>query len=72
MPLDLDNGLPGFLVHFGTCDDNKISMLCHVDTCAAMNTGNLLFHQWIITTYPDVIAEYVQFDGRIGLNTLRN
>ena len=27
-----------------------------------MNTGNLLLHQWIVTTYPVWVAEYTQFD----------
>ena len=26
-----------------------------------MNTGNLLLHQWIITTYPACFEEYTQF-----------
>ncbi len=34
---------------------NKIDFSCHMETCAAMNTANLLLHQWIITTYPDIV-----------------
>ena len=58
MPLDLDNGLPGIAIRF----TNDIFFLNHVDTCAAMNTGNLLVHQWIISNHPSIVAEYCQFD----------
>ena len=27
-----------------------------------MNTGSLTLHQWIITTYPAIVASYEQFD----------
>jgi hypothetical protein len=62
MPLDLDNGLPGILVRLGTTDTNEIGIHTHIDTCAAMSTGNLLVHQWFITTYPQCVAEYIQYD----------
>jgi hypothetical protein len=62
MPLDLDNGLPGILVRLGTTNTNEISIHTHINTCAAMSTGNLLVHQWFITTYPQCVAEYIQYD----------
>ena len=34
----------------------------HVDTCVTMNTGNLNVHQWLITQYPHIVAEYLQYD----------
>ena len=62
MPLDLDNGLPGILMRVGLAQDNDTCFLCHVDSCAAMNTGNLLLHQYIITKHPHTVAEYIQYD----------
>lgn len=62
MPLDLDNGLPAADVRFGSNDDNEVNFCCHIDSCAAMNAGNLRVHQWIITTYPDIVEEYIQYD----------
>ena len=41
MPLDVDNGLPGIEMRFGKTDDTKVTFICHIDTCAAMSTGNL-------------------------------
>ncbi len=71
MPLDLDNGLPGILVRFGSTDEEEISFTCLVDTCAAMNTGNLKVHQWIMTQYPSLVAEYVQYDDENPFEPLK-
>ena len=62
MPLDVDNGLPGIELWFGTSTKNEISFICHMDTCAAMNTGNLTVHKWLMSKYPHLVAEYIQFD----------
>ena len=64
MPLDLDNGLPGILLRLGITAASEICFLCHVDSCAAMNTGNLLLHQYIITQHPSIVAEYIQYDDK--------
>ena len=45
MPLSLDNGLPAAVFSFGTNTANEIDFSCHMDTCAAMNTANILLHQ---------------------------
>ena len=62
MPLDLDNGLPAIEVRFGSNTNDETCFLCHVDSCAAMNTGNLLMHEWIMTTYPGIVCSYEKFD----------
>ena len=62
MPLSLDNDLPSALFRFGTSDDNEVPFPCHLDSCAAMNTGSLVLHQWIITNYPAIVQSYEQFD----------
>ena len=62
MPLDVDNGLPGIEMRFGRTDDTEVTFICHVDTCAAMSTGNLQVHEWIMTTYPEIVAEYIQYN----------
>ena len=61
--LDLDNGLPGIVLRFGkTNNDDTISFLAHVDTCATMNTGNVLLHKYIMTKHPSLVAEFIQYD----------
>jgi len=62
MPLDVDNGLPGIELWFGTESSSEVSFICHMDTCAAMNTGNLLVHQWLMSKFPHIVAEYIQYD----------
>ena len=62
MPLVLDNCLPAVILQFGNDDDNEIPFTCHLDSCAAINTANLLLHQWTITTYPSIVISYEQFD----------
>ena len=62
MPLDLDNGLPAIEVRFGSNSNDETCFLCHVDSCAAMNTGNLLMHEWIMTTNPGIVCSYEKFD----------
>ena len=62
MPLDVDNVLPGIEIWFGTDPANEISFIHHMDTCAAMNTGNLLVHKWLMTQNPELVAEYIQFN----------
>ena len=62
MPLPLDNALPATVFRFGTDSSNEIPFSCHLDSCAAMNTGNLRLHQWIITKYPHIVEKYEQYD----------
>ena len=62
MPRYVDNRLPGIEMRLGTTDDTEVTFICHVDTCAAMSTGNLQLHKWIMTTYPEIVAEYIQYD----------
>ena len=63
IPIDKDNSLPGIPLKIGqTSYSISPNFLAHIDTCASMNTGNILLHQWIVTTYPACVAEYTQFD----------
>ena len=62
MPLEVDNGLPGINLWFVTQADHEVDFICHMDTCTAMNKGNLLAHKWVMTRHPQLVAEYIQFD----------
>jgi hypothetical protein len=33
-----------------------------MDTCGALNTGYLLFHLWLMSERPDLVAEFISFD----------
>ena len=64
MPLDVDNGFPGIEVCFGISSENEFGYMCHIDTCAAMNTGDLLVHQWLMTIHPHFVTEFIHYDDR--------
>jgi len=62
MPLDLDNGLPAIEMKFGMTDIDELCFLCHVDSCAAINIGNLRVHEYIMTEHPEIVRSYEQFE----------
>lgn len=59
--LEVDNILPTIDIQFGTTDDNEVTFLCHLDSCADMNTANLLLHQWMITHHPGIVVLYEEY-----------
>ena len=62
IPLNVDNGLPGIELWFGTDLIHEIGIIFHMDTCVAINTSNLMVHKWLVTQNPELVAEYIQFD----------
>ena len=62
MPQDVDNGLPGVEMWFGRNKFSEVGMLCHLDSCAVINTENLHVHKSLITTYLHLVIEYIQYD----------
>ena len=62
MPLSLYDKLPAAVLHFGLSNEEEISFAYHLNSFTAMNTGSLILHQWIITTYPEIVDSYEQYD----------
>ena len=62
MLLDVDNELSGIELWFGTEGSKGVICLGHMNAWATINTSNLVFHQWLITTHPHLVAQYIQFD----------
>ena len=62
IPLAVNNKLPAIAIRFGSNNDDEVQFLCHIDSCAGMNTGNLLLHQWIITNHPDIVESYEEYN----------
>ena len=53
MPLTVNNKLQSINICFGSSDNHsEISFASHIDSCAAMDVGNIRIHQWVITTHP--------------------
>ena len=63
MSLDITNGLPIIYIIFGTSDTNESTFGTHVGSYAGTNVGRLKPLQRIITTNPDTVESYIQFDG---------
>ena len=70
MPLDVDNGIPVIELWFGRNEDSKVGLMCHLDSCATMNIGNLRVYQWLITAYHHLVAEYIQYNDATLLQSL--
>jgi hypothetical protein len=62
MPIAIDNGLPHITFDLGAASALAPSLCGLMDTCGALNTGYLLFHLWLKSERPDLVAEYVSFD----------
>ena len=60
MPIPINNSLPSVCLHLGSVEDdeNKIRML--LNTGAAMNSGNLTYHLWIMSQCPEMVGEFIQ------------
>ena len=66
MPLDIYSGLLFILIQVGKGNSAEyyletIKFLSHVENFAAMNTGNMILHQYIITKYTYLIVKYVKY-----------
>ena len=62
MPISLCNGLPHLAFDLGSDDVADPSLCGLMDTCAALNTSYLLFHLWLKSERPDLVAEFASFD----------
>ena len=64
IPIDIDNGLPVISMRFGNTDEGELNFKVSIDSCAGLNIGNLKVHQWVATTYPHIVKDWVEFDDR--------
>ena len=71
MPLDINNGLLAIHMIFCTSDTNEATFYTLVDSCAGMNVVNIQLRQCIITTNPDIVESYIQFDDENPFDPIR-
>jgi hypothetical protein len=63
MPLRVDNGLPHITLHLGTpTDDESIGLCALFDSGAALSSGYLPYHLWVMRECPDLVASFERFD----------
>lgn len=70
MPIKVNNDLPAAVFRFGASDKEETALTFNLDTCAGMNTGNLLVHQWIATSQPDLVLDYKECTDPEGFQHL--
>ena len=62
IPIAIDsNGLPHIGFDPGALS-SLVELCCLLDKCSALNTGYLLFHLWLKSKRPDLVAEFISFD----------
>ena len=63
MPLTINNKLPSINIRFRSSKNHsEISFASHIDSCAAMDVGNIRIHQWVITTHPYTFSCYIKYN----------
>ena len=60
MPIRVDNGLPHLRLDLGLSNDATLSVL--FDSGAALSSGYLPYHLWIMRENPDIVASFERFD----------
>ena len=60
MPIRVDNGLPHLRLNLGLSSDATLSVL--FDSGAALSSGYLPYHLWIMRENPDIVASFERFD----------
>ena len=73
MPINIDNGLPAVATRFGVSDEKEMNFNVHLDSCIGLHIGNLNVHKQVITTYPYIVKNYIEFDDNdkfepLGIN----
>ena len=63
MPITIHNGLPCIILTLGPLNDaSSVTLAVLWDSCAALNSGNLQFHCWIMHQYPHLVSEFIMFN----------
>lgn len=70
MPLAVHNGLPACQLELGWKRD-ECGILALVDTGAAVNVGNLFYHQFLMSQIPEAVESYEEFDGSNPFDPLK-
>jgi hypothetical protein len=62
MPIAIDNSLPCATFALASDFTHDLSLCGLMDTCGALNTGYLLFHHWVMSECPVLVAKYLAFN----------
>jgi hypothetical protein len=71
MPIAINNGIPHISFDLGQDASLDLSLVILMDTCGALNTGYLLFHLWLKSERPNIVAEFISFDDANPFETIK-
>ena len=71
MPISIDDSLPSVNIHVGLLEDDENKMIMLVDTGAALNSGNLTYHLWVMSKCPEMVGEFVQCGGKSDYDVVK-
>ena len=57
MPISINNSLPSVTLYLVLLEDEENTMRMLVDNGAAMNSGNLAYHLWIMSECPKMVGD---------------
>ena len=70
MPIPINNSLPSVCLHLGSVEDEENKMYMLLDTDAAMNSGNLTYHLWVMSQCPEMVGEFIQCGDGTGYDVV--
>ena len=71
MSIPINNSLPSVCLHLGSIEDEENIIRMILDTGAAMNSGNLVYHLWVMYQCPEMVGEFIQYGDRTGYDVLQ-
>ena len=61
MPISINNAPPSIELDLGSIR-GCTSLQVLFDSCAALNSGNLQFHLWLVQEHPHLVIELIMID----------
>ena len=71
MPIPINKSLPSVCLHLGSVEDEENKMRMLLDTRAAINSGNLTYHHWVMSQCPEMVGEFIQCGDGTGYNVFQ-
>ena len=70
MPISIHNYLPSVNLHSDNPEDDENRIRILVDIEATMNTGSLEYYQWVMSQFPEMVEEYIQYGKDTAYNVV--
>lgn len=71
MPIVINNSLPSINLHLGMVKDDKNHIRMIIDTGVAINTVKVFYCLWVISQYPQMGGNFLQWDMNTEYDTVQ-